>query len=245
MIIRHNQGASQFLAHIGRIEVPMPKSSLEGYLKEQLEFEASVNTELHKIKQSMATKLASRGVQLENLECRPMGVLPTVPPNCGLQLELWEYWLDALASKDGFWISADLVIGSLLSEKVTGNRSHFLILKNTLLAALRVSLSDFFADKGVETLLSNKQQWSRCVLDYIQQGHFERTISEFHSPLLGPGHQAGAVALWVTDIRIKPQPQAFRPAAKRYADPLTHLYFYSAVDPLANLNRQSREERRY
>lgn len=245
MIIRHNQGASQFLAHIGRIEVPMPKSSLEGYLREQIEFEASVHSEFNKIKESLSMKLSNRGVHLESLECRPIGELPTVPPKSGLQLELWEYWLDTLASKDGFWISVDLVVGALLSETVLSNRSHFLILKNTLLAALRVSLAEFFADKGVETLLSNRQHWSRSVLDYIQQGHFERTVNEFHSSLLGPGHQAGALALWITDVRIKPQPEAFRPVAKRYADPLTHLYFYSAVDPLANLNRQSRQERRY
>jgi hypothetical protein len=222
----------------------MPKSSLEGFLKEQLELEASRGSEINLIRQRLGAKLQKRGVQLKDLEHRPIGLLPSVPVDSHLQLQLWEYWLDELPCNDGFSVSLDMVVGSLLSEQVLCNRSHYLILKNTLLAALRVSISDNFVEQGVEKLVASRKRWSRFALSYIQQGHFEKTINEFHVPLLGPGHKAGAIALWVTDMRIKAQPQAFRPTPKRYADPLTHLYFYSAADPLANLLQQSQEERR-
>lgn len=243
MIVVHRNVVRQFITHIKKIDRPIDKAVLEACLREQLELALELNLESVALDSQLISSLAPMGVHLQRVECRPIPSDRLCSCSPGLQIEFWEFWLDGLATNDGFLCSLDLVVGLQLSPEIVANQSHSIILNRALAAAARLWLALAFRGFGVEDVLSRKAEWSAMLLSSLQEGHFDKTLDELHSRQIGPGHSAGPVALWVTDVGVTAQPQAFRPSPlSRYGDPLANYYLFAANRALEDFKSRLSED---
>ena len=221
----------QAIAHLQKVDRQMPKSVLEGILREMLEHYTNQGLLAPAIEKEMGSALTPRGIHLKKLELRALDVSHTTRRDA-LSPRWWEIPVEELFTADGFSVSLEVVARAHLAPEVDEHHGSVLVLRSTLTAGLQVELADLFQSMELETVLTQRESWSRQLLRRLTDGNFDQVLDNMHSEKIGPGHNAGLEALWVTEIKVKAREEAFRPKPRqRYGDPLAHFFFMAHGDP--------------
>lgn len=231
MIIEVPGKVWQVIAHIQKVDRPMPKSVLEGMLREMIEHELYRGLTGDDLNEAVGRALLDRGVHLTQVELRSLDASVDAR-RPGLKPQWWEVLVEDLSTADGFGVTLDVVGRAHLAPEIAGHHGQQLVLRSTLTAGLQVELADIFANLEVEAVMGSRESWTAELLNRLVEGNFDRVLDQFHIEKVGHGHNAGLGRLWVTELKVKARDNAFRPQPQkqRWAGPLG--FFSAYVDPL-------------
>lgn len=173
----------------------------------------------------LARQLEVHGLELDRLRLVGLPRVPQVRHRDDLVPTYQEYWLEDIATQDGFQLSLDVVVRAWVPALVVGQGSV------TLLDSLiKESAEQYFAQVDLEKCLAEVQNWQTQLADFRQNlGLTYRVVSALllaaKTGVMREDPGIFSDCSWVTRRQLKSGPRAFQPGQRYgFLDPY-QLFF--------------------
>lgn len=180
---------------------------------------------MHSVESWMKSELSHNGLELERLELTEIPRGPRPEGREGLAARYDEFWLEKIATADGFELTLSLVVRTWVPPILAGTGQitwpH---------ESFKHHATQYFGQLDAETALAQISHWQSTLSPLLEQmGHGVRSawalMSAPRHGLLREETAIGTDLTWVTRKQIRSGSEAFVPGQRyRYLDAY-HLFF--------------------